>query len=61
MRPWIGVGSDKANPAREGSNRHKRVAKLMAAYGKTVQDFLDKGGAAATLRNSIRLGIAALK
>jgi hypothetical protein len=33
----------------------------MAAHGRTVQEFLDKGGAAATLRNSIRLGIAALK
>jgi hypothetical protein len=58
---WIGVGAAKDNPARERTARHKRVQKLMAAHGKTVAEFLKAGGVAATLRNSIRLGIAALK
>jgi len=36
------------------------VAKLMAAHGKTVAEYLKGGGVAATLRNSVRLGIAKL-
>jgi outer membrane biosynthesis protein TonB len=54
---WIGG----ENPGREGSGRHERVAKLIKFSGKTVEAYLKAGGPAATLRNSIRLGIAALK
>lgn len=31
------------NPAREGSGRHKRIAAVLAASGKSVGDFLKKG------------------
>jgi hypothetical protein len=54
---WIGG----ENPAREGSGRHERVARLIKFSGKTVEAYLKAGGASATLRNSIRLGLVLLK
>jgi hypothetical protein len=58
---WLGKNGDKANVARPGSARHERVAKLMAHDGRTVGEFPDAGGVAATLANSIKLAIAKLQ
>jgi hypothetical protein len=53
---WLGVDGDKANVAQPGSARHKRIAKLMEFDGRTVGEYLDAGGLAATVLHNQDVG-----
>jgi hypothetical protein len=55
---WLGGvdGGDTANVAQPGSARHKRIAKLREFDGRTVGEYLDAGGLAATVLHNQDLG-----